>query len=283
MARRTPRNQSSASRNDRSANRSENCGNRRRGNRRRLSQNFLNDPGTARWVVRLAGLAPDDLVVEVGPGDGAITRFLAPAARKVVAHELDPRLAARLADRYRDPALGVRVVHGDFTRAHPPREPFAVVGNIPYSRTADIVRWCLEAPELTSATLITQLEYARKRTGAYGRWSRLTVLTWPWWSWRLAGRISRDRFRPVPRVDAGVLVLRRRGEALVPWERRGEYRRMVELGFGGVGGSLSASLRREHPTARVAAALREAAIAPDAPVGLVAPDQWVVVFRVLAG
>jgi 23S rRNA (adenine-N6)-dimethyltransferase len=212
-----------------------------------------------------------------------IARFLAPAARRVLAHELDPRLAARLADRYRDPALGVRVVHGDFTRARPPREPFAVVGNIPYSRTADIVRWCLDAPELTSATLVTQLEYARKRTGAHGRWSRLTVLTWPWWSWRLAGRIGRDRFRPQPRVDAGVLVLRRRTGALVPWERRGEYRRMVELGFGGVGGSLSASLRRVYPAARVATALRKAGVAAGAPVGLVSPDQWVVVFRVLAG
>lgn len=258
-------------------------GNGNGNNRRRLSQNFLADPGTARWVVRLAGLTSDDLVVEVGPGEGAITRFLARAARRVIAHELDPRLAERLADRYRDPAQGVRVVRGDFTRARPPREPFSVVGNIPYSRTADIVRWCLEAPALTSATLVTQLEYARKRTGAYGRWSRLTVLTWPWWSWQLAGRIGRDRFRPVPRVDAGVLILRRRTAPLVPWARRSEYRRLVELGFGGVGGSLSASLCRAYPAPRVAAALREAKVAPGTPVGLVTPDQWVEVFRVLAG
>ncbi|WP_017586678.1 ErmE/ErmH/ErmO/ErmR family 23S rRNA (adenine(2058)-N(6))-methyltransferase [Nocardiopsis ganjiahuensis] len=276
MARHSHRTQRSSPRNDRSNHRGA-------GNRRRLSQNFLADPGTARWVVRLAGVAPGDLVVEVGPGDGAVTRFLAPRARQVIAHELDPRLAQRLAARYRDPALGVRVVHGDFTRARPPREPFSVVGNIPYSRTADIVRWCLEAPRLTSATLVTQLEYARKRTGAYGRWSRLTVLTWPWWSWRLAGRIGRDRFRPVPRVDAGVLVLRRRAEPLVPWERGDEYRRMVELGFGGVGGSLSASLRRGYPAARVAAALRQAGATPGTPVGLVSPEQWLEVFRALAG
>jgi 23S rRNA (adenine-N6)-dimethyltransferase len=177
----------------------------------------------------------------------------------------------------------VRVVSGDFTRARPPREPFSVVGNIPYSRTADIVRWCLEAPRLTSATLVTQLEYARKRTGAYGRWSRLTVLTWPWWSWRLAGRISRDRFRPVPRVDAGVLVLCRRPELLVPGALGDEYRRMVELGFGGEGGSLSASLRRGYPAGRVAVALREAGISSGTPVGLVSPVQWVDAFRVLSG
>ncbi|MFE1166630.1 ErmE/ErmH/ErmO/ErmR family 23S rRNA (adenine(2058)-N(6))-methyltransferase [Nocardiopsis sp. NPDC058789] len=251
--------------------------------RRRLSQNFLTDPGTARWVVRLSGVTSDDLVVEIGPGDGAVTRFLARTAHRVIAYELDPRLAERLAARYRDPARGVRIVHGDFTRARPPRAPFSVVGNIPYSRTSDIVRWCLEAPGLGSATLVTQLEYARKRTGAYGRWSLVTVLSWPWWSWRLAGRIGRDRFHPVPRVDAGILVLKRRAAPLVPPERRAEYRRVVELGFGGVGGSLAASLSRVYPAGRVTAALRSARVPGGAPVGLVHPDQWVEVFRSLAG
>ncbi|WP_053619983.1 ErmE/ErmH/ErmO/ErmR family 23S rRNA (adenine(2058)-N(6))-methyltransferase [Nocardiopsis sp. NRRL B-16309] len=249
--------------------------------RRRLSQNFLTDPAAARRVVRLAGIGPGDLVVEVGTGEGAITRFLVPAAGRVIAYELDPRLADRLAARHRDRPL--RVVCADFTRARPPREPFAVVGNIPYARTAGIVRWCLAAPGLTRATLVTQLEYARKRAGAYGRWSRLTVLTWPEWSWSLAGRIGRDRFRPVPRVDAGILVLHRRARPLVAPERRAAYRRLVELGFGGVGGSLGASLRRAHPARRVASALRAARVAPDAPVGAVSPDQWLTVFHALDG
>ncbi|WP_017597763.1 ErmE/ErmH/ErmO/ErmR family 23S rRNA (adenine(2058)-N(6))-methyltransferase [Nocardiopsis lucentensis] len=244
--------------------------------RRRLSQNFLADPGAARHVVRVSGVTSHDLVVEVGPGEGAITRFLAPAARRVVAYELDSRLADRLTARYRGgPDRGVRVVCADFTRARPPREPFHVVGNIPYARTSDIVRWCLNARGLASATLVTQLEYARKRTGAYGRWSRLTVLTWPEWSWSLAGRISRNRFRPVPRVDAGLLVLRRRTEPLIAPDRMGSYRRLVELGFEGVGGSLGASLRRAHPSPRVDAALRAAGVASGTPVGLVAPDRWV--------
>ncbi|MFI6577879.1 ErmE/ErmH/ErmO/ErmR family 23S rRNA (adenine(2058)-N(6))-methyltransferase [Nocardiopsis sp. NPDC050513] len=249
--------------------------------RRRFSQNFLADPGAARHVVRVSGVTSDDLVVEVGPGEGALTRFLAPAARRVIAYEIDRRLAERLAARYRDPDRGVRVVCADFTRARPPRGPFAVVGNIPYARTADIVRWCLDAPGLTSATLVTQLEYARKRTGAYGRWTRLTVLTWPEWSWTLAGRIDRRRFRPVPRVDSGVLTLRRRSEPLLPPERRGAYRRTVELGFGGAGGSLGASLRRAHPARRVDAALRTAGVARATPVGLVTPDQWLALFTVL--
>ncbi|MFD6951558.1 ErmE/ErmH/ErmO/ErmR family 23S rRNA (adenine(2058)-N(6))-methyltransferase [Nocardiopsis sp. TSRI0078] len=253
------------------------------GDRRRLSQNFLTDPSWARRVVRTAGVGPDDLVVEVGPGDGALTRFLAPAVRRVVAYEIDPRLAERLSERYRDPASGVRVVRADFIRARPPRGEFHVVGNIPYARTADIVRWCLDAHGLASATLVTQLEYARKRTGGFGRWSRLTVLTWPEWSWSLAGRIDRRRFWPVPRVDAGLLVLRRRRTPLVPPERMGGYRRMVESGFGGAGGSLGASLRRTRPARRVDRALARAGIAPGTPVGHVSPQQWLEVFDVLEG
>lgn len=250
-------------------------------NRRRFSQNFLTDPGVARHLVRVAGVGPEDLVVEVGPGEGALTRFLAPTARRVLAYEIDPRLAGRLRERYRDPASGVRVVHADLTRVRPPREEFHVVANIPYARTADILRWCLAAPELASATLLTQLEYARKRTGGFGRWSRLTVLTWPQWSWALAGRIDRRRFRPVPRVDSGILVLRRRRTPLVEPERMPGYRRMVELGFGGVGGSLGASLRRAHPARRVDRALAGARVGPNTPVGRVSPEQWLEVFGAL--
>lgn len=247
-----------------------------RGNRRRrLSQNFLTDPATARRVVRLAGVDPDGPVLEVGPGDGALTRFLAPAAGRLTAYELDPRLADRLARRH----PGVRVVCADFTRVRPPREPFSVVGNIPYSRTADIVRWCLAAPALTGATLITQWEYAAKRTGGHGRWSRLTVLTWPRWSWECAGRIPRHRFHPVPRVDAGILLLRRRPEPLLAPADTGEYRDLVELGFSGLGGSLRASLRRAHPARRVDRALDAAGVRGDAPVGFVSPDQWMAVFH----
>lgn len=247
-------------------------------NRRRLSQNFLTDPGAARHVVRVAGVGPHDQVVEVGPGDGALTRFLAPVVRRVLAYEIDARLARRLSERYRGSAHEVRVVHSDFTRTRPPGTEFALVGNIPYSRTADIVRWCLSAPALTSATLVTQLEYARKRTGGYGRWTKLTVQTWPEWSWTLAGRIPRNRFFPAPRVDSGVLVLRRRTTALLPPQELAAYRQMVDLGFGGAGGSLKASLRSAYPAQRVARALRAARVAPDTPVGRVSPDQWLQVF-----
>ncbi|MFC4563008.1 ErmE/ErmH/ErmO/ErmR family 23S rRNA (adenine(2058)-N(6))-methyltransferase [Nocardiopsis mangrovi] len=244
-----------------------------RGRRRTLSQNFLTDTGLARALVRTAGVGPGDLVVEIGAGEGMLTRFLASACRRLIAYEVDPALAAGLSRRFA--GRGVTVEHADIRTAAPPGDSFAAVGNIPYSITADIVDWCLAARGLTSATLVTQLEYARKRTGGYGRWSRLTVRTWPDFSWEMGRRIPRDRFHPVPRVDSAVLLLRRRARPLLPAHLRGAYRRLVDLGFTGTGGSLRASLRTAHAAHRVDAALAAAGIGRTTVVAFVAPDQWI--------
>ncbi|NES16974.1 MULTISPECIES: ErmE/ErmH/ErmO/ErmR family 23S rRNA (adenine(2058)-N(6))-methyltransferase [Micromonospora] len=248
--------------------------------RRVLSQNFLADPAAVARVVRAARLGPDDLLLEVGAGRGRLTRPLAARCGRLIAYEVDPAVLPELAATCADlPRVEVRPA--DFLAATPPAEPFAVVGNIPWSLTAAVVRWCLAAPGLRSATLLTQLEYARKRAGDRGRWSRLTVLTWPERHWRLAGRVPRTAFRPVPAVDGGILRVDRRPAPLLPRAALPAYRRMVELGFGGVGGSLAASLRTAHPARRVAGALRAARLDPDTPVGLVWPEQWLVLFRLL--
>lgn len=246
-----------------------------------LSQNFLHDPAAVRRMVLAARLRPDDLVVEPGAGAGALTRALAPRCRQVLAYEIDTRLAARLPHRLRDHP-NVRTVHGDFLRAGPPSEPFAVAGNIPYARTSEIVRWCLAAPTMTSATLLTQLEYARKRAGGYGRWSRVTVASWPEYHWRLAGRVSRHSFTPVPRSDSAVLRIEHRGRPLLPREALPAYREFVAHGFTGVGGSLAATLARRHGTRRVRGAFTGIGLEVHAPVGFVPPQAWLELFRYLA-
>lgn len=253
--------------------------------RRTLSQNFLSDAAAIARYARAAVPAPGALIVEAGAGDGRITAALAAragGAGRVVAYEIDPRLAARL--RARCAALpNVRCVTGDFLAARPPSGPFHLAGNIPFGATSRIVGWALEAPGLASATLITQLEYARKRTGGYGRWSRLTVRTWPEFGWELGDRVGRGLFRPVPRVDGAVLRLVRRPRPLLPPSAMRDYLRCVDLGFTGKGGSLRASLCSRHPRRRVDAALAAAGAAPGALVAEVHPDQWIVLVRALTG
>ncbi|MFI6450244.1 ErmE/ErmH/ErmO/ErmR family 23S rRNA (adenine(2058)-N(6))-methyltransferase [Streptosporangium amethystogenes] len=246
--------------------------------RRTLSQNFLVDPHAVRQMAAAAG--SHGLLLEPGAGTGALTLALAGNCARVVAYEIDPRHAGRLAARTRGDDR-IEVIRGDFLTARAPREPFAVAGNIPYSITSRIVDWCLRAPALTSATLLTQLEYARKRSGDFGRWSRLTVLTWPGHSWELAGRVGRMGFRPVPAVDSAILRIEPRGVRLLPAERDAAWREFVEYGFTGLGGSLHASLRMRYPAHRVDAAFAEARVDRDTVVAFVHPDRWLTLFELL--
>jgi 23S rRNA (adenine-N6)-dimethyltransferase len=248
--------------------------------RRELSQNYLRSPEAARQFLRAVRLDPDGLCVEVGAGEGILTTRLAAMCREVVAYEVDPELAGRLQDRLRG-RDNVRLVMRDFLAARPPSRPFQVVGNAPFSLTSPIVDWCLRASRMRTATLITQLEYARKRTGGYGRWSLLTCTTWPQMSWELRGRLPRTLFRPVPRVDAGILHLERRAEPLVSPGRQHAYRLLVQAGFSGVGGSVQASLRRSYPADKVARACAAAGVDRRAVVAFVSPDQWVQIFTAL--
>lgn len=225
---------------------------------------------------------PDGLCLEAGAGEGILTARLATLFGEVVAYEIDENLADRLAARVAGQP-NVRVVLSDFLAARPPSRPFQVVGNAPFSLTTPIVEWCLRARRMTAATLITQLEYARKRTGGYGRWTQLTVTTWPQFSWQLAGTIARTEFRPMPRVDAGILRLAHRSQPLVSPARQAAYRRLVQAGFSGVGGSVQASLRRSYPPEQVTAACGAADVDRRTVVAYVSPDQWVQIFLALDG
>ncbi|GIH25199.1 23S rRNA (adenine(2058)-N(6))-methyltransferase Erm(O) [Acrocarpospora phusangensis] len=235
--------------------------------RRELSQNFLVDRHAVELMVKAA--RPRGLVLEPGAGEGALTMALAEAGADVVGYEIDPLLVAKLRARSK-----LKIIKGDFTGIRPPDEPFAVVGNIPYSITSKIVQWCLAAPELTSATLLTQLEYARKRSGDFGRWSLVTVESWPWFTWEMLDHVSRESFRPVPSVDSAILRIERRPEPLV--DDGVAWQELVELGFSGVGGSLYASLGPHY--GGVDAAFERAGIARDAVVAFVHPDQWVTLY-----
>jgi 23S rRNA (adenine-N6)-dimethyltransferase len=246
--------------------------------RRAFGQNFLADPAAARLVADAAAPDRETLLYEIGAGRGRLTAELLRRGARVVAYEIDAGLAAALPDHHR---LAVRTE--DFLAASPPPDEFDVAGNIPYALTAAVVRWCLAAPALRTATLLTQWEYARKRTGDYGRWSRLTVLTWPEFNWRLAGRVPRTAFRPVPRVDGGILRITRRATPLVQPSRMVAYERLVRAGFTGEGGSLQASLARRYGHRPATGACRAARIGPDVPVGAVWPEQWLILLHVLGG
>ncbi len=179
--------------------------------KRSLGQNFLVDPNLQRKIVAALGATPNDEVVEVGPGRGALTRHLIGTVGRLVLIEVDDELAARWTAEVagRD---DVRVVHGDVLEApfwdHVRDPPEAlVVGNIPFNITSPIIFRLLERPRPREIILMVQQEVADRITApvgskAYGALSVgvRSVATVE----RLFG-VGRGAFRPVPAVDSAVI------------------------------------------------------------------------------
>jgi 23S rRNA (adenine-N6)-dimethyltransferase len=208
------------------------------GGQHELGQNFLVD---RRAAARIAALVPPGPVVELGAGDGALTRQLAVRADPVTAVELDP---ARAAGLRRTLGRRVRVVQADMLRFRP--DVPNVVSNVPFGITTPVLRHLLRHGAWTTAVLLLQWEVARKRA-AVGGTTLLTASWWPWYEFDLAGRVPSAAFRPRPSVDGGILVIRRRPEPLVPSAERAAYRRLVQEAFRG--DRLSPAVRQRLPAA----------------------------------
>ena len=205
--------------------------------KRSLGQNFLVDVNLQRKIVGAVGAGPDDEVLEIGPGRGALTTHLVGAVRHLVLVELDDALALELQKRYRG-RDDVRVVHGNILDVSLPDlvdDPGAlrVVGNIPYNITTPIVFKLLERPRPTEIVLLVQDEVAARivaqaDTRAYGA---LSVGVQSVARAERLFRVGRKAFRPVPRVESAVVRLRpHRPERLGPEEER-RLRTLVRAAF----------------------------------------------------
>jgi 23S rRNA (adenine-N6)-dimethyltransferase len=159
------------------------------------------------WAERIvadARVRPGELVLDVGAGEGALTTHLIRAGARVIAIELHPARVARLRDRF----AGLTVVHADAASLRLPRRPFRVVASPPYAISASLLHLLL-APgsRLIAADLVLQRavvrKYARGDAPGAGRWARtFTAQAGP--------ALPRRAFRPAPRVDSAVLIIRHR-------------------------------------------------------------------------
>ena len=185
---------------------------------KRLGQNFVIDHGTLRRVVRLAAVRPDEDVLEVGPGLGSLTLALLPAARRVLAVEIDPVLAAELPATVASFAPGLAgrldVVTGDAARVTGlPGEPASVlVANLPYNAAVPVLLHLLgTVPSLGRGVVMVQAEVAERMTAPPGsRIYGVPTVKLAWYArLRRAGPVPRSAFWPAPRVDSALVAFTR--------------------------------------------------------------------------
>lgn len=181
-------------------------------------------------LARIAHVTAADVVVDVGAGYGRLTAPLSTVAARVLAVEVDARLARRLRARFAG-TPSVTVVHADVRSLDWPREPFRVVANLPFGLTTDLLRDLLGAPmrPLTAVDVVLQYGAAVKRTRPTGH--ALNIAWAPWWWLHLARRLPAGCFHPPPSVDAALLVVRRRDPPLLPAGECRRFARFVENGF----------------------------------------------------
>ena len=169
-------------------------------------QHFLRSSKLAAELVRAARVQRGDLVLDLGAGTGVLKAALQRRTDRVVAVELDHRLAARLRDRF--PAVEVRA--DDALRVTLPRTPFKVVANLPFDGATAILRRLLDPRvALESADVIVQWGLATKRASVWPT-TRLGAYWGAWFELTVTRRLPASVFAPPPAVDAAVLRIERR-------------------------------------------------------------------------
>jgi 16S rRNA (adenine1518-N6/adenine1519-N6)-dimethyltransferase len=204
--------------------------------RRALGQHFLRDQATARAIVALVAPTERDLVVEIGPGDGALTGLLAGRAGRVIALEIDRALGAAL--RARLPA--VEVLDADARSwdyaglTAPDGGRVLILGNLPYSVGKPILMSLIEArAAIHEMALMLQLEVAERVAAPPGgkTYGSLSIFTQLHCDVRVAFRVPPGAFRPPPKVDSAVLHLRVLREARVPLDDPRRFESVVRAAF----------------------------------------------------
>jgi 16S rRNA (adenine1518-N6/adenine1519-N6)-dimethyltransferase len=216
-----------------------------------LGQNFLSDPALLEQIIGAAEIEPEDTVLEIGPGLGSLTRYLALSAKTVTAVELDHDLIAVLGTVLA-PYPNTRVVEGDVLRFSPSAlveaEDYLVVANVPYYITSAIFRHLLETtPRPRRIVLTVQKEVAERICAKPGDLSLLALSVQVYGEPKICGILPAAAFFPPPKVDSAILRVDMLSQPRIPAPQLETFFRLAKAGFSQkrktLRNSLSAGLR----------------------------------------
>ena len=203
-----------------------------------MGQNFMTDRSVASWIVDQLEVTPEDTVIEVGPGMGALTEHLVTrGARRVVLIEKDDKLVEFVRNKFGH-LPGVEIIHGDAirfdTRPFYAEQPVKVLGALPYSCGTEIIRNIMSHPGPACRAVFTlQKEVclklsARPNDHLYGL---LTLRSQAWWNIGFLRELPPDIFMPRPAVDSGVIAMTPRPRPGFPVFDEKLFDRLLSQGF----------------------------------------------------
>jgi 16S rRNA (adenine1518-N6/adenine1519-N6)-dimethyltransferase len=210
--------------------------------RKGLGQHFLIDEEVLGLIISTAHLTPEDIVVEVGPGLGVLTKELSQHAGRVIAVELDDKLAALLKESLSS-VKNVTIINEDVLKIDPsallqelkteiPSAGYKVVANLPYYITSPVLRHFLEATiKPQSMVIMVQKEVAEEITAKPGRMSLLSIGVQLYGSPMIVAQVPAKSFYPVPAVDSALLKVVPYSQPPVEISDTEGFFRLVRAGF----------------------------------------------------
>ncbi|CCE73280.1 Piso0_000311 [Millerozyma farinosa CBS 7064] len=174
-----------------------------------LGQHILKNPLVAQGIVDKANLKPSDVVLEIGPGTGNLTVRILEQARRVIASEMDPRMAAELSKRVRGTPheKKLEIILGDFIKAELPYFDVCI-SNTPYQISSPLVFKLLNSPRPPRVSILMfQREFAMRLVARPGDslYCRLSANVQMWANVTHIMKVGRNSFRPPPQVDSSVV------------------------------------------------------------------------------
>lgn len=251
-----------------------------------LGQNFLQDPEALQKIVTAAEIDSTDTVLEIGPGLGSLTRYLAVSAKEVVAVELDPNLLPPL-KAVLSGYQNVRLIQGDILKLSPKdlvaERDYLVVANIPYYITSALIRHLLaqspkgeREPKPRRIVLTVQKEVAQRICAKPGDMSLLALSVQVYGKPHIAAYIPAEAFFPAPKVDSAVLLIDIYPAPLIKEELLDTFFKLIKAGFSQkrktLRNSLSSGLHRSPTDA--ANLLTSANIDPQRRAETLSIEEW---------
>ncbi len=245
-----------------------------------LGQNFLQDATALEKIVQAAEISLEDTVLEIGPGLGSLTRYLAASAKTVTAVELDTSLIPVLRSVL-TPYQNTRLIQGDILHFSPASlslpENYLVVANVPYYITSAIFRHLLEAqPRPRRIVLTIQKEVAQRICATAGDMSLLALSVQVYGQPRIAASLPAGAFYPAPKVDSAVIRVDLYPEPRIPLTRLERFFQLARAGFSQkrktLRNSLSAGLRIS--TGEAFQLLEKAGLDPMRRAETLSLDEW---------
>ena len=204
--------------------------------RKRWGQNFLADRNLLDKIVRTIDPKKSDSILEIGPGEGALTELIYPIVKEMVAIEIDPMLIEHLKNR--ESLKGLNIVHGDVLlqdiESLPVKNLVRVIGNIPYNITSPIIFWLIEQLHFwNDAFIMMQKEVAERLSAVAGTkaYGRFTVVTGAYLNMEYCFTIPPDVFIPKPKVDSAIIRFTKKENPLISDEKYMRFNKLVSAAF----------------------------------------------------